>query len=1104
MNRFRDPFIAKKKKLLINEFGNDPAENKYSKGHIISFVLHKIFIEHRRKAEIIFTKGSNDENEDFRSFLKDFIVYGFQIIINEKQNNIQCFIKNSESASSNLKFDSSVTSAIVRLFKKGLIDREKEFHLMLMKGDDITLYLCLKYFFEFANLLGFYHVDIKQHGNIMEFIFHKRNDKNLERKYTWPVPDYLKIKGWQLTSMCLHRIAKNEVNGAPIKVGEKTVFHPVRIENKKGHLMYIKNNKLERYEYISKDWSKKLQFIKSDDEDAQKEQPAYHSNKHSENLAETNGNGINLTVLGGGKEIGPNSYLLRIGNKKIVIDMGYGIGFDGKTVSFFPAFELINRCDAVFISHAHTDHIGSLLEFMSIFPDVPIYMTQETASCTEVSLTHHAGKNSSLRNLKTYGISTRIENSKLKSIDYKKNIRIVSYEEFVNINEVPCLSVIYRNAGHILGSANIEFLVGGRKIIYTGDFNDMDQAIEKKADFDTFDNCDVLISETTYGSSAHKKRLSPEDIIDNLASLINPVMSREGIVLFPVYSLGKCQELLVYLKKGISKNRIHVPSQNIYTVGLCLEFNKVFKKYSSNEIFDQSNELPIEIKNGFRDRIKLREYLDQLNQHLTDLKNKIGPFIILATHGMMQPGTASCSLANAMFKHPENKIVLTGYQAPRSYGYNLLKYVENRAKSNSYNKFINGYTKRRTNIRSEIDFTKISAHADRAGIVNLIRKMNSDKIVLVHGDPDSIKSIKKEVNVKLKSSATIFTPENKDTIQLCPLHLPKNFFSVHSYKDSTQIDYVNNPKQDPLLSSFSKIVVTFKGDVAENNDIDKKISFPKNDFFYKNIYPISKKKTVKVEMTILTESREIVKVDFDNKRSKIPMKTVEATFIPFCNVNSFYSLGLDKPIQLPKDRKHNHQDGGVSLEEIIKDESLWGIWEVELLYEKDTYYLGKLVRKIAHRNRELEERIIHEQFKRFYGINKREFEGTYVIWWTPQEKKVEIISDALKKGLIENRDYKLHNFWKINRFNNLTKKRFRVSKISFVPAINSKGKKMFKPVPVIQEIDGIKTELSEEEQNRIEFDKLINDELNMQELEVLVLNHELKKLKFETELIGYV
>ena len=69
---------------------------------------------------------------------------------------------------------------------------------------------------------------------------------------------------------------------------------------------------------------------------------------------------INIKILGGGQEIGANCYLLEWGKYNIILDSGMNPRKAGYEA--IPAFDMLHQkeIDAVIISHAHLDHIGSL------------------------------------------------------------------------------------------------------------------------------------------------------------------------------------------------------------------------------------------------------------------------------------------------------------------------------------------------------------------------------------------------------------------------------------------------------------------------------------------------------------------------------------------------------------------------------------------------------------------------------------------------------------------------------------------------------------------------------------------------------------------------
>src|SRR5213592_2585101 len=85
---------------------------------------------------------------------------------------------------------------------------------------------------------------------------------------------------------------------------------------------------------------------------------------------------INLTRH---TEIGANSYYLEIGRHRLVLDCGMHPKNTGEDA--LPLFKAIadGEIEAILISHAHQDHLGTLPLAMRRFPGARVFMTDTTA-----------------------------------------------------------------------------------------------------------------------------------------------------------------------------------------------------------------------------------------------------------------------------------------------------------------------------------------------------------------------------------------------------------------------------------------------------------------------------------------------------------------------------------------------------------------------------------------------------------------------------------------------------------------------------------------------------------------------------------------------------
>lgn len=115
-----------------------------------------------------------------------------------------------------------------------------------------------------------------------------------------------------------------------------------------------------------------------------------------------------------------------------------------------------------------------------------------------------------------------------------EKIELIDYHTTITVKG---LSFHALNAGHVLGACMFWMEIGGRTVLYTGDYSTEDDrhlmAAEKPDK-----KPDLLIVESTYGVQVHASRAEREA---RFTGTIERVVTRGGRCLIPVFALGRAQ-----------------------------------------------------------------------------------------------------------------------------------------------------------------------------------------------------------------------------------------------------------------------------------------------------------------------------------------------------------------------------------------------------------------------------------------------------------------------------------------------------------------------------------------------------------------------------------
>lgn len=406
-----------------------------------------------------------------------------------------------------------------------------------------------------------------------------------------------------------------------------------------------------------------------------------------------------------------------------------------------PNFKAIgeSEVEAILISHAHQDHIGTLPLAMRRFADARIFMTEATAEVGSVLL--HNSVNVMTRQREeigemSYPLFTHREidraSDRWRWCPMRRRISIAG-ERAAELDK-DTLSFEFFDAGHVLGSTGVMLRAEGQTVFYSGDVNFDDQTIMQAAVFPDR-KIDVLILECTRGDHAKPEGWTRAGEERRLAEALATAFERDACVLIPVFALGKTQEVLAMLHK-FRRQRL-LPEFPIYIGGLSSKFTDIYDRRTHTT----RRQLP---------RLKLMKEVAPFilnDETVRDTAVRGGRVYVLSS-GMMIPKTLSNVFTRRIIENPQHSIFFVGYANPDSPA-GLL-----RAAGQGGDVALDP-DKSPQRIRCNIEQFQFSAHATRESLIDYAKNLSPKKIVLVHGDPPAVEWMRGTLSNELPNSDVI-------------------------------------------------------------------------------------------------------------------------------------------------------------------------------------------------------------------------------------------------------------------------------------------------------------------------------------------------------------
>jgi metallo-beta-lactamase family protein len=457
---------------------------------------------------------------------------------------------------------------------------------------------------------------------------------------------------------------------------------------------------------------------------------------------------MHLEFHGGAGGVTGSHTVLDTGKGRLAVDAGTFQGGDGQDELNRRGFcHNVRGLQAVILTHAHIDHSGRLPYLVKQGYGGPIFATMASADLCDVMLRDsarlmeeesiHGGRHPD------QGLARPPLYDEADVERTLRRFRPVRYGEPFGAAGVPAL---FRDAGHILGSATLELELGGRRLVMSGDLGRPGSPILRNPE--PVAEADWLVLESTYGDREHADK---QDRGRRLYDIIRETVGRGGNVVIPAFAVGRTQDILYelnhYSERGLLKGvPVFVDSP------MAISASEIYRRHP--ECYDSETKAllsrgddPLSFP-GMR-HTRSREDSKAINA-LRD------PHIVISASGMCAGGRVVHHLAHNI-ERPESTILFVGYQAEGTLG--------RRIKDRTGPVRLLG---KEFQPRAQVEvLDAFSAHADRSELLDWLAsfKRFPETVFLNHGEEASSASLAEAVRSRFGADVRIPARGSKELLE---------------------------------------------------------------------------------------------------------------------------------------------------------------------------------------------------------------------------------------------------------------------------------------------------------------------------------------------------
>lgn len=451
---------------------------------------------------------------------------------------------------------------------------------------------------------------------------------------------------------------------------------------------------------------------------------------------------MKIQFLGATNTVTGSKYLVSIGQRRLLVDCGL---FQGLKMLRLRNWEPLpfdpRQIDAVILTHAHIDHSGYLPLLVRQGFRGPVYCTEATADLCGILLpdaghlqeeeADYANRHSFSKHAPALPLYT--EADARRSL---KQLRPQAFDQDIALGDD--ITLRFTPAGHILGAACVQLHDGQRSLVFSGDLGRLESLIMRPPA--AIRHADYLVVESTYGNRLHEAG----DPLDKLADVIRRTAARQGVVIVPVFAVGRAQELMYYIHQLKVAGRI--PDIPVYLNSpMASRATQIFHHYAGEHRLNRQQ---------CEDMLASVQIVNSAEESKR-LNSRNGPMIILAASGMATGGRVVHHL-KAFAPWQRNTILFAGFQAAGTRGETILSGADSVKIHGEY-----------VPVRAEVqNLSNLSAHADYAEILRWLDgfRQPPKRTFITHGEPVAADCLRRRI--KDEKGWRCMVPDYKDEFTL--------------------------------------------------------------------------------------------------------------------------------------------------------------------------------------------------------------------------------------------------------------------------------------------------------------------------------------------------